>query len=559
MNAAENTTARRSHIRKSSAGAGRGRPTRPIFRLRLPASSRSIRPSREDPPVPPDAIRKTTCYMCACRCGIDVHMEGTRVRHIEGNRDHPVNSGVLCAKGAAGIMQHLSPARLQGPLRRVGPRGSGEFREIPWSEALGIATNWLEPVREKHPERLAFFTGRDQSQALTGWWAQQFGTPNYAAHGGFCSVNMAAAGIYTMGGAFWEFGAPDWERTELLLLFGVAEDHDSNPLKINLAKLKARGARIVSVNPVRTGYSAIADQWIGITPGTDGLLILSLVHLLLSAGRVDLDYLLRWTNASHLVDRDPALARLRQHAAGRPRPPARLGSRAEARGAGRRAGAQARALRRLQHRPDLRQAGVPADRRDLPRPGARPGSGGTGLRLEPGTIRRLAAELGAGRLRARDHPRPPLDRLPRRAPRDDDRPAGGGARHARHLRPLERLPDLPRPAPLAAHPRHRRDPGRLPLRAALPEARRAAPEAAPQGHARLPARRPAARLPARPRGPRPRRRRPAEAHRQGLHLGGAARCPRHAAHGDRQRRRAATPTRSRCCSSTWPTWPGTRR
>jgi len=256
--------------------------------------------------VPPDAIRKTTCYMCACRCGIDVHVAGTQVRHIEGNRDHPVNKGVLCAKGAAGIMQHLSPARLQGPLRRVGPRGSGEFREIPWSEALGIATNWLEPVREKHPERLAFFTGRDQSQALTGWWAQQFGTPNYATHGGFCSVNMAAAGIYTMGGAFWEFGAPDWERTELLLLFGVAEDHDSNPLKIGLGKLKARGARVISVNPVRTGYSAVADQWIGITPGTDGLLILSLVHLLLAAGRVDLDYLLRWTNASHLVDRDPA-------------------------------------------------------------------------------------------------------------------------------------------------------------------------------------------------------------------------------------------------------------
>ena len=251
-------------------------------------------------------IRKTTCYMCACRCGIDVHVDEGRVRHIEGNRDHPVNRGVLCAKGAAGIRQHLSPARLQGPLLRTGPRGSGEFREIPWSEALALATDWLAPVRAEHPERLAFFTGRDQSQALTGWWAQQFGTPNYAAHGGFCSVNMAAAGIYTMGGAFWEFGAPDWERTELLLLFGVAEDHDSNPLKINLGRLKARGARIVSINPVRTGYSAIADQWIGITPGTDGLLILSLVHLLLAAGRIDLEYLLAWTNAAHLVDRDPA-------------------------------------------------------------------------------------------------------------------------------------------------------------------------------------------------------------------------------------------------------------
>ena len=231
---------------------------------------------------------------------------------------------------------------------------------------------------------------------------------------------------------------------------------------------------------------------------------------------------------------------LRQRAAGRPRPRARLGSRAEARGAGRRAGAQAGALWRLQHRPDLRQAGVPAHRRDLPRPGARPGSGGTGLRPRARHDPPPRRRAGAGRLRARDHPRPPLDRLPRRAPRDDDRPAGGGARHARHLRPLERLPDLPRPAPLAAHPRHRRDPGRLPLRAALPEARRAAPEAAPQGHARLPARRPAAGLPARPGGPCPRRRRPAEAHRQGLHLGGAARCPRDAAHRDRQRGRAGS-------------------
>ena len=68
------------------------------------------------------------------------------------------------------------------------------------------------------PEKLAFFTGRDQSQSLTGCWAQEFGTPNYAAHGGFCSVNMAAGGIYTMGGAFWEFGQPDWERTKLFMI-----------------------------------------------------------------------------------------------------------------------------------------------------------------------------------------------------------------------------------------------------------------------------------------------------------------------------------------------------
>ncbi len=258
-------------------------------------------------PAVSDLIRKTTCYMCACRCGINVHLKSgpdgkDRVTYIEGNRDHPVNKGVLCAKGASGIMQITAPSRLRAPLKRVGPRGSGAFEEISWDEALSLAVSWMKPLRETAPEKLAFFTGRDQSQSFTGWWAQAFGTPNYAAHGGFCSVNMAAGGIYTIGGAFWEFGSPDWERTKLFVMFGVAEDHDSNPIKIGLGKLKGRGARVIGVNPIRTGYNAIADDWYGITPGTDGLLVLSLIHCLLAAGKVDLDYLARWTNAPLLVN-----------------------------------------------------------------------------------------------------------------------------------------------------------------------------------------------------------------------------------------------------------------
>jgi anaerobic selenocysteine-containing dehydrogenase len=251
-----------------------------------------------------DEIRKTTCYMCACRCGINVHLKTGKVAYIEGNRDHPVNKGVLCAKGSAGIMQINAPSRLQAPLKRVGPRGSGAFEEISWDEALQIAADWLEPVRKENPEKLAFFTGRDQSQSFTSLWAQSFGTPNYAAHGGFCSVNMAAAGIYTMGGAFWEFGQPDWDHTKLFMLFGVAEDHDSNPIKMGIGKIKARGARVVGVNPIRTGYNAVADDWVGITPGTDGLFILSLVHCLMKAGKIDLNYLAQFTNAPCLVNGD---------------------------------------------------------------------------------------------------------------------------------------------------------------------------------------------------------------------------------------------------------------
>ncbi|MGH7069662.1 MAG: formate dehydrogenase, partial [Acetobacteraceae bacterium] len=103
--------------------------------------------------------------MCAGRCGIRVHLKDGRLRYIEGNPDHPVNRGVLCGKGSAGIMQHYSPARLRAPLLRVGERGAGEFKEIGWDEALALACGWLGEIRRTDPRKLAFFTGRDQSQA----------------------------------------------------------------------------------------------------------------------------------------------------------------------------------------------------------------------------------------------------------------------------------------------------------------------------------------------------------------------------------------------------------
>lgn len=255
---------------------------------------------------PADQVRTTTCYMCACRCGIRVYLRNGKVRYIEGNPNHPVNKGVLCAKGSAGIMNHYSPARLQAPLLRVGKRGEGEFKEISWQEALDLASTWLSEVRDKDPKKLAFYTGRDQSQSFTGWWATQFGTINFAAHGGFCSVNMAAAGLYTVGGAFWEFGEPDWDLTRYFIIFGVAEDHDSNPIKRGLGKLKSRNnTKIVSVNPVQTGYSAIADEWLSIRPGTDGLLVMSIIHELLRADKIDFHYLARYTNAPWLVIDNP--------------------------------------------------------------------------------------------------------------------------------------------------------------------------------------------------------------------------------------------------------------
>jgi len=248
-------------------------------------------------------IKKTTCYMCACRCGIRAHLRDGELVYIDGNPEHPLNQGVICAKGSAGIMKQKSPARITKPLLRKkgSDRGAGEFDEISWEKAFELLTDRLQKIRETDPKKFALFTGRDQMQALTGLFARQFGTPNYAAHGGFCSVNMAAGMIYTIGGSFWEFGGPDLDHAKLFIMIGTAEDHHSNPMKIALSKFKRAGGRFISINPVRTGYSAIADEWIPIKPGTDGALFMALMHELIRTEQYDADFLKRYSNSGQLV------------------------------------------------------------------------------------------------------------------------------------------------------------------------------------------------------------------------------------------------------------------
>ncbi|WP_343673705.1 molybdopterin oxidoreductase family protein [Paraburkholderia heleia] len=249
-------------------------------------------------------VKTTTCYMCACRCGIRVHLRDGEVRYIDGNPEHPLNQGVICAKGSSGIMKQYSPARLTQPLLRKPDalRGTAQFEPVSWEVAFDMLEKRLAHLRATDPRQFALFTGRDQMQALTGLFAKQFGTPNYAAHGGFCSANMAAGMIYTMGGSFWEFGGPDLDRARLFFMIGTAEDHHSNPLKIAISKFKRAGGRFIAINPIRTGYAAIADEWVPIRPGTDGALFMALMRELIEGNAYDREFVERYTNAGELLD-----------------------------------------------------------------------------------------------------------------------------------------------------------------------------------------------------------------------------------------------------------------
>ena len=512
-------------------------------------------------------VKTTTCYMCACRCGIRVHLRDGEIRYIDGNPEHPLNQGVICAKGASGIMKQHSPARLTQPLlRKAGAeRGAGEFEPITWERAFSILTERLARIRATDPKKFALFTGRDQMQALTGLFARQFGTPNYAAHGGFCSVNMAAGMIYTIGGSFWEFGGPDLDRAKLFVMIGTAEDHHSNPLKIG-DRASSSGRAGASSRSTRCAPATrpIADEWIPITPGTDG----ALLH--------------------------GAAARADPHRPHRSRVPQALHQRAAAGGAGR-----GRARRACS--PSIRiRPGPPGDGRkphnklvwDVPSQGVKaaypegiaegcdPALEGhyalaDGTRVAPSfqlLRERVAsctpewaeaitgipadthpqARRGAGRhgapagFRAADR----LDRRLGQAPRDDAGPAGGLPRDARLGGALERLPDDPRAGGADERARHDRCARRLPAQGAVPAPHRAELprlQLARHDQAEHAAQRGAARLPGASRRARDPCRRLAGAHRPRLLVGAPALGARPDAQRHHATRRAAIRTASTRC------------
>jgi anaerobic selenocysteine-containing dehydrogenase len=94
-------------------------------------------------------VVKTLCQMCYFYCGLDITVENGRILKVEGNREHPVNKGRLCAKGLSCAQIVTDPNRLKTPLRRVGERGSGKWEQISWDRALDEIGEKLLAIRDE--------------------------------------------------------------------------------------------------------------------------------------------------------------------------------------------------------------------------------------------------------------------------------------------------------------------------------------------------------------------------------------------------------------------------
>ena len=240
----------------------------------------------------------TYCHMCLWRCGVEVAVKNGRAYKIYGAPDNPNNRGKTCARGQAGIMDLYDPDRLKYPLIRTGERGDGKYRRATWEEALDRAAEGLKAVRDKWggPEAVAWFAhnGGDYffAELLPGAW----GSPNAGKPSeGICTTPRERASSLLFGRSTGVHEPVDWDETDYVVLIGnhIGENAHVGHMR-GLANARARGMKLVVVDPRMSTAASKADLWLPIKPGTDTALLLAWMHVLIGERLYDREYVQQW-------------------------------------------------------------------------------------------------------------------------------------------------------------------------------------------------------------------------------------------------------------------------
>jgi anaerobic selenocysteine-containing dehydrogenase len=242
--------------------------------------------------------RNSVCLVCPARCGIRGRIVDGRLVHIIGNPLHPMSRGGLCPRGVGGVQVLYHPQRIATPLLRVGPRGAGEWKSITPEEAISLLAARLGALRAAgHPERLAVTAGYSAGtmDALWRQFLRAFGSPNYVADDyadGTDAVMAVMHGIPRRPGY-------DLERARLVLSFG-APLFEGWWSPVQAYRAFGRGAtaelsrrRFVQVDTRFSRTAARADEWVGVQPGTHGVLALGIAYVLIKEQAFDAAFVAR--------------------------------------------------------------------------------------------------------------------------------------------------------------------------------------------------------------------------------------------------------------------------
>lgn len=252
------------------------------------------------------------CALCVSRCGSIAVIEDGRFIALEPDPSHPTGKAP-CAKGRAAPELVYHPDRLHYPLKRTRPKGDPNpgWQRIGWDEALDLTAASLRRIAAAYGPQSVVFSAVSPSASASDdslVWIQRltnaFGSPNLCLSMELCGWGRYLATLYTFGAGVPGVYMPDLEQAGCILYWGY------NP---NLARLVhatatvealKRGARLIVVDPRRTGPAKKADIWLQVRPGTDGALALGIAQVMIERGWYDREFIRDWTNGPLLVRAD---------------------------------------------------------------------------------------------------------------------------------------------------------------------------------------------------------------------------------------------------------------
>jgi anaerobic selenocysteine-containing dehydrogenase len=240
-------------------------------------------------------VHHRTCPLCEAMCGLEVQVEDDRVKLIRADRDDVWSKGYLCPKGTTLGHLHHDPDRIREPMVRDGDT----WREVTWDEAFARCEELLRPVIEQH--------GKDAVTCYIGNpTAHNFSLARYV--GLFMGLSQLPV-VYSAGtvdqwpknvtsmlmyGHMWWIPTPDVPRTDHWVIMGGNPQASQGSLLAcpdllgEIDRIRARGGKVVVIDPRRTGTAERADEWIPIVPGTDAAFLLAVVNVLFAEDLVDL-------------------------------------------------------------------------------------------------------------------------------------------------------------------------------------------------------------------------------------------------------------------------------
>jgi anaerobic selenocysteine-containing dehydrogenase len=226
-----------------------------------------------------------------------VETENGAVTRIVGDKSHPLSKGYLCVKGKASLEITRSPKRIIHPKKRVGERGSGQWRSVSWDEALDDIAARFNAIIGKHgAPAVAVQALPPKEYYAYDLFCDAIGSPTFFKHDSHqCFTPQLMSDVLTFGNLITYPGFTEVNDAEVIVLWGINLSETNGSKHMRVRDAQKRGARSIVVDPRPTRSAREADLWLRVRPGTDAALALGLINVLIERGWYDKDFIAKWT------------------------------------------------------------------------------------------------------------------------------------------------------------------------------------------------------------------------------------------------------------------------